>query len=138
MFNHVALLGRLAEKPEIRQTQNGDTVTRFDLAVQVASQKKDTPPDYIPVTCWNKQAEFVERYLDKGKQIVVEGRIRTQKYTDKDGNTRKDVFVKADRLYFAEGRTDEAPSNAFTAPANVAGAPAGGFEDIGGDEDLPF
>ena len=49
MFNHVGLLGRLAQEPEIRYTTGGTPVARFDLAVPVPSKKKDTPPDYIPV-----------------------------------------------------------------------------------------
>ena len=54
MFNHVGLLGRLAQEPEIRYTTGGTPVARFDLAVPVPSKKKDTPPDYIPVVCWDK------------------------------------------------------------------------------------
>lgn len=93
MFNHVALLGRLAQEPEIRYTQSGIPVASFDLAVQVPSKDKNTPPDYIPIVCWDKQAEFVGRYLTKGRQIVAEGRISTRKYTGSDGKTHKVVEV---------------------------------------------
>ena len=102
MFNHVGLLGRLAQEPEIRYTQSGIPVASFDLAVQVPSKDKNTPPDYIPITCWDKQAEFVGRYLTKGRQIIVEGRISTRKYTGSDGKTHKVVEVNASRLYFAD------------------------------------
>ena len=102
MFNHVGLLGRLAQEPEIRYTQGGTPVANFDLAVQVPSKDKNTPPDYIPIVCWEKWAEFAGRYLTKGRQIVVEGRITTRKYTGNDGKTHKAVEVNASRLYFAD------------------------------------
>jgi single-strand DNA-binding protein len=102
MFNHVGLLGRLAQEPEIRYTQSGVPVASFDLAVQVPSKDKNTPPDYIPITCWDKQAEFAGRYLTKGRQIVVEGRLSTRKYTGSDGKTHKVVEVNSSRLYFAD------------------------------------
>lgn len=95
MFNHVGLLGRLAQEPEIRYTQSGIPVASFDLAVQVPSKDKNTPPDYIPITCWDKQAEFAGRYLTKGRQIVVEGRLSTRKYTGSDEKTHKVVEVNA-------------------------------------------
>lgn len=94
MFNHVALLGRLAQEPELRYTQGGTPVVSFDLAVQVPSKDKDTPPDYIPIVCWREQAEFCERYLTKGRQVVVEGRISTRKYDGSDGKRHKVVEVK--------------------------------------------
>ena len=85
MFNRVGLLGRLAQEPEIRYTTGGTPVARFDLAVPVPSKKKDTPPDYIPVVCWDKWADFCGKYLTKGRQVVVEGRITTRKWQDNDG-----------------------------------------------------
>lgn len=95
MYNHVGLLGRLAQEPELRYTQNGVPVASFDLAVQVPSKDKNTPPDYIPIVCWQEQAEFVSRYLTKGRQIVVEGRLSTRKYTGSDGKNHKVVEVKS-------------------------------------------
>lgn len=104
MFNHVALLGRLAQEPEIRYTQNGTPVASFDLAVQVPSKDKDTPPDYIPIVCWDKQAEFVGRFLSKGRQVVIEGRLSTRKYTGNDGKNHKVIEVNASRIYFADSK----------------------------------
>lgn len=65
MLNHVELLGRLAQEPEIRYTQSGTPVASFDLAVQVPSKNKDATPDYIPIVCWRERAEFCGRYLSK-------------------------------------------------------------------------
>lgn len=95
MFNHVGLLGRLAQEPEIRYTPGG---------TPVASKDKNTPPDYIPIVCWREQAEFCGHYLTKGHQVVVEGRISTRKYDGNDGKRHKVVEVNASRIYFADGK----------------------------------
>lgn len=144
MLNHVTLLGRLAQTPELKTTQNGKSVTSFDLAVPVPSKDQNTPPDYIPIVCWEKQAEFATRFLTKGRQIAVEGRITTRKWTDNDGKNRKAVEITASRLYFADSnggteKTEAAPAYtpaAYGAPAY--GQPAPNFEEITDSEELPF
>lgn len=108
MYNHVGLLGRLAQDIELRYTQGGTPVASFDLAVQVPSKERDTPPDYIPIVCWRDQAEFAAKWLAKGRQIVVEGRLSTRKYQGADGKTHKVVEVIASRLYFADSKNREA------------------------------
>ena len=119
MLNHVELLGRLAQEPEIRYTQSGTPVASFDLAVQVPSKNKDAAPDYIPIVCWRERAEFCGRYLSKGRQIVVEGRISTRKWKDeKTGQNRKAVEVVASNIYFADSNGGNANGN--PQPANNA------------------
>ena len=136
MFNHVGLLGRLAQEPEIRYTTGGTPVARFDLVVPVPSKKKDTPPDYIPVVCWDKWADFCGKYLTKGRQVVVEGRITTRKWQDNDGKHRKAVEVTASRIYFADSNYEGGGTN-----GNAQQTDAGdGFMSIpdGVDDELPF
>lgn len=113
MFNHVGLLGRLAQEPEIRYTQSGTPVASFDLAVPVPSKDKNTPPDYIPIVCWRDLAEFCGRYLTKGRQVVVEGRVSTRKYTGNDGKNHKVVEVTASRIYFADSNGGAGNGNAY-------------------------
>ena len=128
MLNHVEILGRLAQEPEIRYTQQGTPVASFDLAVQVPSKDRNTPPDYIPIVCWRERAEFCGRYLSKGRQIVVEGRISTRKWKDeKTGQNRKAVEVVASNIYFAD------KTNGNSQPANNDG-----FMDAPDDGQLPF
>lgn len=132
MLNHVELLGRLAEHPELKHTLSGKPVVSFDLAVQ--SKGKDTPPDYIPIVCWDKLAEFVDQYLIKGRQIVVEGRITTRTWQNKDGWNRKEVEVTATNIYFADSPAKESDNQP---PANSPSAPTA--EDVtDNDDDLPF
>lgn len=104
MLNHVALLGRLAQEVTLKYTQGGTPVASFDLAVQVPSKDKNAQPDYIPIVCWREQAEFASRWLSKGRQIVVEGRISTRKYQGSDNKTHKAIEVTASRIYFADGK----------------------------------
>ena len=137
MLNHVTLLGRLAADPHIRLTQSGLPVASFDLAVNVPSKDRNTPPDYIPIVCWRERAEFTRNYLSKGRQIVVEGRLSTRKYTAQDGSNRKVMEVVADHLYFADsgngGGNAGSPSTAPLPPT-----PDGnGFTEVDDDE-LPF
>lgn len=123
MLNHVELLGRLAQEPEIRYTQSGTAV---------ASKNKDAAPDYIPIVCWRERAEFCGRYLSKGRQIVVEGRISTRKWKDeKTGQNRKAVEVVASNIYFAD-------SNGGNANGNPQPANNDGFMDVPDDGQLPF
>lgn len=102
MLNHVTLLGRLAEDVELKHTQGGTPVASFDLAVQVPSKDRNTPPDYIPVVCWREQAEIASRWLSKGRQIVVEGRISTRKHQGSDGKNHKTIEVTASRIHFTD------------------------------------
>ncbi len=111
-------------------------VTRFDLAVQVPNQNKDTPPDYIPIVCWEKQADFVRRFLSKGSQIVVTGRLVTRKWEDKHGQKRKDVEVKASSLYFADSNTGA--GNADTQNGGFTNATDDFAAISDTDDDLPF
>lgn len=137
MLNHVTLLGRLAQTPEIKTTPSGTFVTSFDLAVPAPGKDRNTPPDYIPVVCWDKQAEFVGRYLAKGRQIVVEGRISTRKWTDNEGRNRKVVEVTAHRIYFADSNNGGG-ENANTQQANSYADDANNYEELRGDDELPF
>lgn len=129
MLNHVTLLGRMAQEPEIRYTTSGTPVASFDLAVQVPSKDKNTPPDYIPIVCWREQAEFCGRYLTKGRQIVVEGRISTRKYTGNDGKNHKVVEVTASRIYFADSN-----GSAGNGGSNQGDS----FMEVPNGETLPF
>ena len=98
-MNSVTLIGRVTKKPELNYTTNNTAVTKFSLAVDrpVSGEKKT---DFIPITVFGKQAENTCRFVDKGKQIAVQGRIQTGSYKDKDGKTVYTTDVVADRVEF--------------------------------------
>lgn len=116
-MNKVILLGRLTAKPELRYTPSNVAYTRFSVAINRPYSKQDgsSDTDFINVVAWNKNAETICKFFDKGRQISLEGSIRTSNYTDKEGNKRYTTDVQLDRFEFVESRksagNDDVPSD---------------------------
>ena len=90
-MNKVFLIGRLSREPELRHTTSGMPVCQINVAIsRPVGQGKEPETDFINVVVWNKQAENVSKYLAKGRQIAIEGRIQTRNY---DNNEGKRVYV---------------------------------------------
>lgn len=143
MFNLVVLTGRLTFDPELKTTQSGISVTSFQIAVGRRSRAgEDKQADFINVTAFDQQAEIVAKYFKKGNLIGIEGSIRTNRYTDKNGNNRTSFNVVANNVQFMESKRDSsAPAGNDTAPAaSFSNAGANDFADLGdvSDDDLPF
>lgn len=145
MLNRITITGRLTHDPELRTTQSGISVVTFSLANQRnyknSAGERDT--DFFNVTAWRSTAEFVSQYFSKGSLIIVDGRLESRKYTDKDGNNRVAIEIKADNVYFGESKENKnaaQPSAAPVAPAGNGGDFVPDFsavEDME-DDDLPF
>ena len=105
-MNRVVLLGRLTAKPELRYTPSNVAYTRFSVAVNrpFARQDGTRDTDFINVVAWNKNAETISKYFDKGRQISLEGSIRTNNFTDKEGNKRYTTEVQLDSFEFVESK----------------------------------
>lgn len=100
-MNSVILIGRLARDPEISYTVNGKAITKFTLAVDRMKRNDEDPgADFIRITTFGPQAETCERYLAKGRQAAVMGRIQTGSYKGKDSQTVYTTDVIADRVEF--------------------------------------
>lgn len=95
-MNSVNIIGRLTRDPELRKTSNGRSVTNFCLAVNRANEGAD----FIDCVAWSETADLACKYLSKGSQIGVTGRLQTRTYDDKNGNNRKIVEVVIDRVQF--------------------------------------
>ena len=97
MLNKIILIGRLARDPELRRTGSGIAVTSFRLACDrdFKSQSGEKETDWIDVVAWRNTAEFVSKYFTKGRLAIVEGRLQTRDWTDKDGNKRVATEVVA-------------------------------------------
>lgn len=139
MLNHVTIMGRLTRDPELRHTQSGTAVTSFTLAVDRDFKDKnsgETATDWISCTAWKGTAEFVSRYFQKGRMAVVDGRLQTRSYQDRDGNKRTAVEVVADHVYFGDSKKKESEGNApeDELPEDKPQA----FADVEDDGDLPF
>jgi single-strand DNA-binding protein len=148
-LNKVILGGRLTGDPELKQTQSGVSVCTFGIAVNRRFNSKDsaqqTQADFFNITAWRQSAEFVSKYFNKGRAIVVVGSLQTRNWTDQNGQKRYTVEVVADEVSFVERKTDSQPRTAGTyygeAPAarmQDAGVPDAAFVDASADEDLPF
>lgn len=105
-MNKVIIIGRLTKQPEIRQTQSGSVAANFTLAVDRPFSNKDgnKEADFIPVVAWNKKAEVIGKYLDKGSKCAISGRIQTRSYTTDDGSKRYITEVFADEVEFLDSK----------------------------------
>lgn len=145
MINNVVLMGRLVATPELRNTQTGVAVTSFTIAVErsYARAGEQRQADFIDCVAWRNTAEFISRYFQKGSMIAVTGSIQTRTYDDKNGNKRKATEIIVDQASFC-GSKAETGTSGYQAPAAAPAAPSfatgsdGDFEEITGDDDLPF
>lgn len=125
-MNCVILCGRTTTDIDIRTTASGKSVTSFALAVDRPGANDKT--DFIPIVAWEKTAEFLNKYISKGRKIIVEGFLSSRKYEDKNGNSWVAYEVVANRVEFADGKP--VTQTAAELPKDV--------EEIDGDEDTPF
>ena len=108
-MNKVILMGRLTRDPEVRYN-NENAVARYSLAVDRRFKRDgDNTADFISCVTFGKTAEFVEKYIHKGTKIVVEGRIQTGSYTNKDGNKVYTTDVVCEQVEFAESKGSTTP-----------------------------
>ena len=129
-MNKVILMGRLTKDPDVRYGQDQKAIARFTLAVD--RRTKEKAADFISCVAFGKSGEFAEKYLKQGTKIVLEGRIQTGSYTNKDGQTVYTTDVIVDQMEFAESKSNKSEEP----PA----APDGAFHSIseGIDDELPF
>jgi len=138
MYQQIILIGNLGNDPEMRYTPSGVAVASFNLAVNRSwtgqdGQRQDKTT-WFSVSVWNKQAETVTQYLSKGRQVMVVGEVEDARvFTDRDGNARASLEVRALNVRFLGQRGDGAMGGP---PSSSAPAPAGAAEVH--DEDIPF
>lgn len=121
MLNHAEIMGRITHDLELRHTPNGKSVCSFTIGVDRNRKREDGSydTDWIRIVTWDHTAEFVTRSFEKGKPILVEGRIQTRDYTDKDGNKRSGTEIVAQNVYFCGGerKKSESVQQPYYAPA---------------------
>lgn len=109
MHNRVGLQGRLAEIPELKHTPNGTAVTEFSIAVEGnRTTNGERKTNFFKIKAWNGTAELICKYFEKGQQIIIDGRLDSKTYTDKNDVKRKDVYVVAENVSFCGARSSEA------------------------------
>jgi single-strand DNA-binding protein len=106
-MNKVFLIGRLSRDPELRHTTSGTAVCQINVAIsRPVAQGTEPQTDFINVVVWNKQAENVAKYLAKGRQIAVEGRIQTRNYDNNEGKRTYVTEVIASNVEFLGSAND--------------------------------
>ena len=154
MLNTAIIMGRLTAEPELKSAA-GTTLCSFTVAVDGRSkdQHGERQTNFIRCVAWRERAEFLSRYFHKGSMVAVTGFIQVRQYEDKNGNKREAVEIVADRIDFtgeknpgnAGGYREDIPlpppppdrQSAQPAPA-YSTAGAADFDEIAGDDDLPF
>jgi single-strand DNA-binding protein len=147
-FNKITIIGNLGRDPELRYTPQGNAVCDFSVAVN--DRKRDKAGEWqdivtwFKITLWGKQAENASKYLTKGRQIYVEGRLQLEEWTDRDGNNRHTLTVQGSEIQFlGEGRT-ESNDSANTSQESSYSNPTSNDEFSGQaaststDDDIPF
>lgn len=143
MLNHIDIMGRLTNDPELRRTGSGVAVTSFTLAVdrdfKGSNGEKET--DFIDVVAWKNTAEFVDKHFAKGRMAVVSGRLQIRTWKDKDGNNRRTAEVIADNVYFGDSKKEEQENRPYMGggrKANDAEMASGFAMLTDADAELPF
>ena len=141
-FNKIILVGNLGRDPELRYTPQGTPVCTFSLATN--DRRKDKTGEmqdqttWFRVTLWNRQAETASQYLQKGRPVYIEGRLRVEEYTDRDGKQRHSLEVTATDMQFIGSRHDEtAPERAASTGASAGSSGPAEPAEMS-DEDIPF
>ena len=148
-MNVVVLIGRLTDNPELRHTNSDIAVTRFSIAVdRKVKSGEDRQADFINIVAWRQTAEFITTYFKKGQRIGVEGSLRMNQFTDKDGNKRTTYEVVVNNAHFVESKRDNGNGENLSSGTqngsqseNTASFSNGSYEDfteVATDDDLPF
>jgi single-strand DNA-binding protein len=157
-FNKITIVGNLGRDPELRYTPQGSAVCNFSIATN--EKRKDKSGEmqdvttWFRVTLWNKQAENASKYLTKGSPVYVEGRLRIEEWTDRDGNNRFTLEVQGSDMQFISSGprggeySGDSHADEFSGPAvntSAASSATGGSSSkddfappASSDDDIPF
>lgn len=129
MANIVIMVGRVTADPDIKDLGNGKMIAKYSLAVNRAFKREGEPDaDFFNCTAFNKAAEFAQKYLTKGKKILIRGELRNNDYTNKDGQKVRNVEIIVAEHEFMESKSSES-----SAPSS-----SDGFMKVDDTVELPF
>ena len=128
-LNRAILIGRLGKNPEGRYTPSGTSTARFSIATDESwidsDNNKQEHTEWHDIEAWGKTADFVTQYLKKGQLVCVEGKIRTQSWTDKEGNKRKKTEIVCQNITPLEWKSEKITDESKASESN-------------GEEEMPF
>lgn len=137
--NKVILIGNLGADPEIRNLPSGSSVANFNIATSESYTNKNgekvTNTEWHRIECWEGFAKVAEQYLKKGNSVYVEGKLRTEEWQDKEGNTRYTTKIRVQNLTMLGGAPAQGQQNNQAQPQSQ---PAENFANEPAEDDLPF
>jgi single-strand DNA-binding protein len=144
-FNKITVVGNLGRDPELRYTPQGNAVCNFSMATNEKRRDKSGESQDITtwfrITLWGKQAENASKYLTKGSSVYIEGRLRVEEWSDRDGKSRYTLDVHAtDMQFIGSSRGDEMSGGQGNEGDFAQDAPAAGGmgNSAPADDDIPF
>ncbi len=149
--NKVILVGNLGKDPEVRRLESGVAVASFPLATSESykdrnSGERITQTEWHNIVVWRGLAEVAEKYLHKGNQVYIEGKLKTRSWEDQDKNMRYTTEIVADNMTMLGGRQDQGSNSDQSGSTTASTSQSGNtqkaqpdFSSPNGDEDdLPF
>lgn len=147
-INKVILMGNLTRDPELRVTPQGLAICKIGLAVNRTFKGSDgnnqEEVTFVDADAFGKQAEVIGKFMNKGKPILIEGRLRMDNWTTKEGDKRSKMVVVVENFQFVGGRSDDSGEGytprqgGGTAHEDRRGGSAGSYDMKDGAEDVPF
>ena len=134
--NRVILIGRLGRDPELKFTPAGKAVTNFTMATSETwkddSGERQERTEWHRIVIWGKLAEVAAKYLTKGSQVYIEGKLQTREWTDKDGQKKYTTEIVANNMTMLDGKGDnsEKPNNPEKPESSDGPADPSAFDDI--------
>ena len=139
--NKCLFIGNLTADPEIRTMPNGEQVANFSIALNERYKAKDgnvvENVEYVRIVLYRRLAEIAGQYLHKGSQVYIEGRLKTRKWQDNNGQDRYTTEIQGDNLQMLGGRQDE-PKQAKPSKAKPDPLSAIAEQDDGFNDGIPF
>jgi len=144
-LNKIMLIGHLGKDPEIRYTPDGSPVATFSMATSEnwtdKSGSRQEHTEWHAIVAWNRLADLSKRFLSKGRQVYVEGRVRSREWNDRDGNKRRTTEVIASQIVLLGSRPQgiETAAQPAETAARSSAEPDQALGDFGiTDSDIPF
>ena len=105
-LNKIIVMGRIVNDIELKKTQSGVEVCSFKVACDRDFKSADGNKecDFIPVVAWRNTASFIAKYFGKGRMVVVDGKLQSRQWTDKNNNKRTEWEIQAENVYFADSK----------------------------------
>ena len=143
-FNKIILMGNLTRDPELRSTTSGSSVTSFALAVNRtwnnAQGERQEETSFIDCEAWGRTGETIAKYVSKGRQLLVSGRLRQDTWQDKDGAKRSKHSISVESFEFLESKGAQPQQDEYQAQQipGVSNKPHGSQIDDIDEDDIPF